>query len=175
VAWLQEGAFEEHASIAAFARTICELLALGAPPALLRRTNEALADEIAHAEASFAWLAALSVSLEPGDLPEATAPFHRGGELVRDVFRGGCVGETLAAHRAAEHAAASRDPALAAFFTRISEDEARHAALAFDTVKWLVAREPTLVPVLVGEARAGDRGSVVTPLLDWLLSQISAS
>ena len=52
-------AVEEHASIAAFARTICQLMALGAPARLLADTQRALGDEIEHATSCLSWVEAL--------------------------------------------------------------------------------------------------------------------
>lgn len=140
-----KASLEEHASVAAFARTICELMALGAPSSLLKKTQAALADEIAHAEACFAWLAALEgKARSAGPLEAAVAPLRSGPELaanlLRDVFVGGCLGQTLAACRAAEHAMAADAPqSLRLFFDQVANDEARHAALAFETVRWLLS------------------------------------
>ena len=141
---LSRAAFEEHASIAAFARTICQLLALGAPAWLVEKTQRALADEIAHATRTFEWVERLGGgALGPGPLPEAVAPLSSDvADFARDVFRGGCVGETLAAHEAAENADLAPLAALRAYYTQIAADEARHAALAFETAAWLRARFP---------------------------------
>jgi hypothetical protein len=134
-----EAALEEHASIAAFARTLCELMALGAPLGLLRETEEALADEIRHA----------AMSLERtggtfGALPAATAPLARDVEaLFRDVFRGGAIGETRAAMLAERQWLETGDP----FYETIAIDEARHAALAFKTLRWLLDTHPELARV----------------------------
>jgi hypothetical protein len=174
---LRAAAFEEHASVAAFARAICELVALGAPSWLVGATSEALADEVRHAEATFTWYAAVSGdALAPGALAEATAPL-RSGEgareaLLRDVFRGGCVGETLAACRAAERAQ-DAPGGLSAFYTQIAEDEARHAALAFRTALWL-RDEGSLAGVLDDEmarfhaAATPDERATMAPLLATL-------
>ena len=51
-AWTTD-ALAEHASIAAFARFVLHLLAVGAPPGLLRDAQQALADEIDHAARTF--------------------------------------------------------------------------------------------------------------------------
>ena len=44
----------EHASVAAFARFTLHLMSLGAPAALVERSNAALADETLHAKLAFA-------------------------------------------------------------------------------------------------------------------------
>ncbi len=150
---------EEHASIASFARTICQLVALGATPRLVEETQRALHDEIVHARACFAWLSHLGgADLGPARFPEAVAPFVGFGDaevvaedLLRDVVRGGCIGETLAAAEAAEHAASAEHPALAELFDGIAEDEARHAALAFETARWLLSAFPRTRGVLDAE------------------------
>ena len=166
---LARGAQEEHASVAAFARTMCELVALGAPEALVGRTHAALGDEIRHAREAFALASALGGSpVGPGPLPEAVAPLRAGPSLTRellaDVLAGGCVGEALAAARAAERAEDPTLPAdVRAFYTRIAEDEARHAALAFETARFLVDREPSLadeVARVVAGLGVGARGIV---------------
>ncbi|MFO0669477.1 MAG: ferritin-like domain-containing protein [Polyangiaceae bacterium] len=151
---LVRSALEEHASIAAFARTICCLMALGAPEALLTKTAAALADEIRHARDAFALASALGgAPVGPGPLPEAVAPLGEDAGFARallsDVLRGGCVGESIAAARALARANDETYPSdVRAFYSRIADDEARHAALAFETARFLVGRDPTLVDVV---------------------------
>jgi hypothetical protein len=164
-AWTQyfaRAAAEEHASVAAFARTICQLMALGAPLDLLARTQQALADEIEHTRGSLAWLRRLdrADAQGPSDalgvLPEAVAPIADAAlgldalarALVVDVIHGGCVGETLAAEAMLQRAAQAPDPELATWLERVADDEARHAALAFETVAWLVTQRPELAAVV---------------------------
>ena len=50
----------------------------------------------------------------------------------------GCVGEGVSAAIAGFAAEACSDPATAALLRRIAADEARHAALAWRTLRWLV-------------------------------------
>ncbi len=159
-------ALDEHASIAAFARTLVELLALGAPPALISETQAALADEIRHARLCFALARAAGAHVEPGPFPEAltafAAPEALVGSLARSVFRGGCLGETHAAVDAATRAQEARGAELRAFYREIADDEARHAALAWKTLRWLHAREPGVVAGIVREELglvAGSEGS----------------
>lgn len=176
-------AAEEHASIGAFARTIVELIALGAPPELLRETQEALADEIRHAELAFALARAAGSPREPGLFPAATAPFSSpdtlAADLARSVLRGGCFGETEAAIRLLERAFAVKSAPssgaateeLTAFYTDLSRDEARHAALAFRTIGWLLKAFPREVaPVVAGVTVPTAVASIVAPILAALLS-----
>lgn len=148
-------ALEEHASVAAFARTIASLLALGAPRHLVEKTSRALHDEIRHAEE--AW-----VDSGPGPLPAAIAPFPSFASLpaalVVDVFRGGCLGETRASARA-----------LARGDREIAEDEARHAALAFETALWLASHFEGARSALDRELAACDDRELA-PLLGLLAS-----
>jgi len=186
LAWrdtLARAAFEEHASVPAFARTLCQLVALGAPSWLVEKTQRALADEIVHARRTFAWAGALGgEAVGPGTLLEAVAPFPGSStleglaaELLRDVFRGGCIGETLAAHDAHEKSLTAPLAELRAYYTGIAADEARHAALAFETVLWLVATFPALRSALdeeriaLGSAAPGDR-AIVEPLIATVLA-----
>ncbi len=181
VAQLVTDALAEHASVAAFARTLCELLALGAPAWLIDKTQRALADEIVHARDTLAFATHLGTDIAPGTLSAAVAPFPGAGDadtlaaaLLSDVFRGGCIGETLAAHDVAARALTAPLPELRALYTRIAEDEARHAALAYETAQWLVCTFPTLRPVLKREkARlltsiTNEQRALVAPLLAML-------
>jgi hypothetical protein len=160
-------ALDEHASIAAFARTLVELLALGAPPALISETQAALADEIRHARLCFALARAAGAHVEPGPFPEALTPFAAPealvGSLARSVFRGGCLGETHAAVDAATRAQEARGAELRAFYREIADDEARHAALAWKTLRWLHARDPSVVAAIVREELGLVTGSEDSP------------
>jgi hypothetical protein len=136
--WLAD-ALAEHASIASFARATLELLAVGAPPALIADTQRASLDEIEHARATFALAARYGAAVEPDALPIA-APRDGGlARVARDVLLEGCIGETIAALHAARAAAACDDAEIAAMLQRIADDEARHAALAWRTLAWATA------------------------------------
>lgn len=142
---------EEHASIAAFARTTCELMALGAPLSLLRETARALADEVEHTERTLAWATRITgKSVTIAALPAAAAPLREGPTqveaLFRDVFRGGAVGETLAAALADEESLRGPEE-MREHYRVLADDEARHAALAFTTLRWLLDTHPTLAAV----------------------------
>lgn len=179
VAALVDVAREEHASIAAFARTISELMALGAPTWLLGETQAALADEIRHTEMALDLVERASGERPVlGRLHAAVAPLRSGetaaADLVRDVFRGGAVGETLAAAHAEGEREGTADEALRAFYDATVRDESRHAALAFKTLRWLVATFPALESVLrqertrFAEGASFEARALVTPLFEVL-------
>jgi hypothetical protein len=132
-------ALAEHASIASFARATLELMAVGAPADLLTRCQQAGLDEVDHARRCFALAAAYGgPAVGPGPLP-ALAP--RATDLVRlavDTFSEGCAGETVAALVAERSARDCDHPAVVESLLVIADDEARHAALAWATVRWAV-------------------------------------
>jgi hypothetical protein len=136
-AWLRDAQLE-HASAAAFGRFILQLLAVGAPADLVRRAAEAAADEVRHAELCFALAARyLGTAPSPAPLPldgafdSAALP-----AIVADVIAEGCVGETIAALIAARQLEGAEDDAVIGALSRIAEDEARHAELAWAFVRW---------------------------------------
>ena len=139
--WARAAQFE-HASVASFARFSLELLALGAPAALLARAHRAALDEIAHAELAFGLAASFGgEDLGPGRLPLAPESEAITPEAVaRATFRDGCVAETLAALEARRDLATARTERERAALERIADDEEDHAELAFATLAWLVAR-----------------------------------
>jgi len=135
-------ALMEHASIAAFARFSLQLLSLGAPAELIELTTSAMADETKHAQACFAIASTLNGSaVGPGRLAiERSLDESSLEEIVLNTIREGCVGETVAAIEAREAAEYTTDPALRSLLLVISDDEARHAELAYRFVKWALAQ-----------------------------------
>jgi hypothetical protein len=135
--WL-EAARMEHASVASFARLTLELLAVGAPPELLAASTQAAQDEVRHAQTCFG-LATLfgAPDLGPGPLVLDTA--GRTPTLLAiaaAAAREGCVWETTAALEAHVAAAECRLPAVQEALERIADDEASHADLAWQIVRW---------------------------------------
>jgi hypothetical protein len=63
---------------------------------------------------------------------------------VRAAVLEGCIDETLAAHEAACLATLAEDPQVVRVLERIASDEARHAALAWKFVAWVLERRPDL-------------------------------
>jgi hypothetical protein len=129
----------EHASIAAFARFSLQLLALGAPPELLVRSQTAMADETHHARLAFALASAyLERPVGPGSLDMSGALGDISvEEALRTVIMEGCVGETVAAMEAKEALTYVTDPSLRYVFGEIARDESQHALLAWRAVGWL--------------------------------------
>jgi hypothetical protein len=130
----------EHASVASFARLTLELLAVGAPPDLLTRAQQAGVDEVRHAQICFSLAQSYggrAIGPGPlavdGSLRAPTLP-----ELAAAAAREGCVWETAAALEASVIATQARDPVLAVLLRGIADDEARHAELAWDLVRWAV-------------------------------------
>ncbi|WP_434426699.1 ferritin-like domain-containing protein [Nannocystis pusilla] len=131
----------EHASVASFAAVTLDLMTLGAPPDLLAEAQRAALDEIEHAR--FAWSLASLWSgrpLGPGPLALDGLPLrHVLEDIVETLVRDGCVGETLGAAEAQLGAELAAHPVLAARLADIAGDETRHAALAWRTLRWLLA------------------------------------
>jgi hypothetical protein len=137
-AWTQ-AALLEHASVPAFARVLLDLVALGAPSELVARTTAALADEVSHARACFALASAYAGHpVGPGPLGVPTRPAPTLAQLAVETFREGCVGETLAVGLAAAQLRVATDPAVRVVLQAIVRDEAEHAALAWDIVRWAI-------------------------------------
>jgi len=135
-AWLADAA-AEHASVAAFSRVVVELMAVGAPPALLEDTLRAAADEVRHAQACYGMASRFTSAIHgPGPLPSATPRASTLVQVAVDAFLEGCVGETTAALVAERGAALAQDPHTQEVLAGIAKDEAEHAALAWRTVKW---------------------------------------
>ncbi|MES1183683.1 MAG: ferritin-like domain-containing protein [Myxococcales bacterium] len=137
----QHQAEMEHASVAAFARFVLELLSLGAPPELVTAATSALADETDHAKLCYAVASSYAERpLGPAqlDVTGALADLSLQGIVTRAVLEG-CVGETLAAIEASEAASHASDSTLGRVLARIAEDEARHAELSWRFLRWVLA------------------------------------
>jgi hypothetical protein len=168
-------ALMEHASIAAFARFSLQLLSLGAAPDLVERSTSAMADETKHARACFAVASQYAgTPVGPGRLAvESSLDEMSLEQIVINTIREGCVGETVAAIEAREAAEHAKDPALRELLLVISEDETRHAELAFCFVQWALAQgDATLERAVRAELAAL---SEETPLPSTLGAQQTAS
>jgi len=140
VAYWEEVAQLEHASVASFGRVALELMRFGAPSDLVRRAHEAALDEVRHAELAFGLVSALrGVTVGPGPLPlpDGLPLASTLAEVAEGVVREGCIGETLAAADAVARLRGA-DGAVADVLATIADDEARHAGLAWAMLRWLV-------------------------------------
>lgn len=137
--WLDQAA-SEHASVASFNRFALQLLALGAPASLVTAAVEAALDEVRHAELCYGLASRYAEQrVGPGKLPLPSEAIAVDPVTVAlETLREGCLGESLASELAREASEYVRDPAIAVSLTRIAEDEARHAELAWRAVAWLV-------------------------------------
>lgn len=139
-AWAMDGLIE-HASVAAFSRFAAELLAFGAPAALVDGAHRAARDEIRHARLAFG----LASAYAGRRIAPAGFPFPGHVPLTPDLAtlaaattREGAVGETVVALLAAQALETASDPAVRYFLDVIARDEARHADLAWRSVRWMV-------------------------------------
>ncbi len=138
--WRVAGLYE-HASIASFARFTLDLMVHDAPPELLLAAQKAAADEIRHARMCFGLAAAYGEPVEPAklELPDSSLPLSQSlVQLAVDTAKEGCIGETLAAVRAAEQLARAKDPAVRTVLATLVKDEGEHAELAWRTLRWAV-------------------------------------
>ncbi len=187
--WLEDARME-HASIAAFARAMLELMAMGAPPDLLLGAAEAGADEVEHARLCLGVAAKLDGrAFEPSPLPGLPSRVQGPSEadwirFARDTFVEGCVGETIATLIATRAARVCEDPLSRSVLERIAADETRHAALAWRTIAWVLevsgeARVPVELALLelagvMYEAAQRDGSEGHLPDADPLAEQLAA-
>jgi hypothetical protein len=144
--WRENGR-TEHASVAAFARLTLDLMALGAPPALVAAANRDALDEIRHAELCFSLARAIDGEDEsPAAFPEAqrarTLPGTRTlalAALAVDSLVDGALHEGVSARVIARLAKRCEEPQIRAVLKEIAADEGRHAAHGWDVVRWCLA------------------------------------
>jgi hypothetical protein len=164
----------EHASVASFARVSLQLLALGAPPALIEAVHRAALDEIEHARLCYALAERRGAPrVGPGPLAVDRAPFATSmASFVRDTFLDGCVAETLAA---IDLRTREGDEVERSAFERMADDEERHAELAWRMLAWAIRSDPSARTELrraIGEVSADDPviQSIVLPCSEALLA-----
>lgn len=153
-AWV-EAARAEHASVAAFARLTLDLMALGAPLSLLAKVSRAGADEVKHAEICLqraVQLGAIDPSLDRFPFAEPIIPRVDPVATAIACVREGCLGETVGACLAEIAAARSTDRQSRAVLEQLARDEARHAALSWEIVAWLIEIGGDRVRAAVTEA-----------------------
>lgn len=136
--WLQDG-LAEHASVASFARVSLELMALGAPPELLAAVHGAALDEIDHAQRCFALASAYAQRPLGAGALQSPGPRPMSFEsLACETFLEACVGESAATLQAMRQRRNAAHPRVIETLTRIIDDEAKHAAIAWKTVSWAI-------------------------------------
>ncbi len=164
-----ERAAEECASVPAFLQLAQELFELGAPRALVARALAAAREELGHTRATVG-LAELFgdgalVIAPPRWEPRPSLPRPLAlCRLVAETWLDGCLNEGLASAIAAAEAQATRVDEVAEVSRLLAWEEAGHAALAADILRWVASVEPALVrsqrvPASFGRAPSTADGS----------------
>lgn len=169
--WRENGR-TEHASVAAFARLTLDLVALGAPPELVRSANEDAIDEIRHTELCFALARSIDGLAEsPGAFPEASRArtligprTARLAQLAVDSLVDGALHEGVSARIIAKLARRAADPVVRETLKEIAADEGRHARHGWDVVKFCLAEGGAPVAHALEAARRALPVSMRTPM-----------
>jgi hypothetical protein len=149
--WLARAAFLEAASVGAFRALGRDLAGLGAPRRLVRAAARAARDERRHARTMGAIARRYGAS---PPAPEARAGASDTLEaLAAHNAAEGCVRETFGALMAAWQAEVAGDRELRSAMARISAEEARHAALAWQIDAWARRRLAPAARARVDHAR----------------------
>lgn len=169
--WRENGR-TEHASVAAFAKLTLDLLALGAPPALIAGAQKDALDEIRHAELCFSLARGLDCEAHsPAAFRGAEKVAHLSptrtlalAELAVDSLIDGALHEGVSARIIAKLARRCEVPAIQAILKEIAADEGRHAAHGWDVVEWCVSEgNGPVASALMGALRALPE-EMITPL-----------
>ena len=142
-AWRENGR-TEHASVAAFANLTLDLLALGAPEALIRAAQEDALDEIRHTRACFSLARDLDgEDQSPGPFPQLQGWSFRTrfrriklARLAVESLIDGALHEGVSAAVIAKLATRTTIPGIASILRGLAADEGRHAAHGWDVVEW---------------------------------------
>ncbi len=137
-----EIAIAEHASIAEFHRAALELLRFGAPDSLVAGAQRAAMDEARHARRAFELASAYAgeqISAGPLSLPAHVSLAGSLAELAATTLADGCGAETCSVWLYTRLARQVDDPLVRAVMEGIVRDEARHAALAWEVVRWAIS------------------------------------
>jgi hypothetical protein len=140
----------EHASVAAFARFVLHLMTLAAPPDLIRAAIRAMDDEVEHARLCFGLARRFTGEANgPGRMDLSRLLVHRDTpeSILRAAIAEGCIEETISARCAAVALERTVDDGIRTALTRIVDDEARHADLAWQFVTWMLDAYPELTSV----------------------------
>lgn len=171
--WRENGR-TEHASVAAFARLTLDLVALGAPPALVASAQRDALDEIRHAELCFSLAHAIDGAVtSPAAFPAAAGAPRSSrirslalAELAVSSLVDGALNEGVSARIVARLAKRCEDAGIRAVLREIAADEGRHAAHGWDVVRFCLAEGGAPVAhALVGAARVlpPSLGSTLAP------------
>ena len=68
--------------------------------------------------------------------------------LARTTLEEGAIGETLAVLLASEQLRVATDSSIQSFFKQVVEDEAQHAELAWETLRWCLQQDQSVRQVL---------------------------
>ena len=136
----------EYASVGAFARLTLDLMALGAPPALVRTAQNDALDEIRHAELCFSVARTLDGrARSPGRFPKVypspRLPLPRPLALAVVAVESlidGALHEGISARLISATLRRCEDPAIREMLRGILSDEGRHAAHGWRVVEWCV-------------------------------------
>lgn len=131
----------EATAVIAFRRLEAELVAFGAPAALIERARRAIGDEIEHTDA-MVWLAARAGGSVRKITHEALPLRSMFDVALENAVEGG-VRETFGAAVALHQARRARDGVTRGIFARIAEEEREHAELATDLEGWFAERLTT--------------------------------
>ena len=138
--WLKTAQME-HASVASFHQFALDLMRFGASPELLIRTNKAILDEVAHAKAAFAITEGLlGQPVSPSEFHMNIQPTVNVSDFATKVALEGAINETIAVVLASLQRAKCTDFAIQQFLSDVIREEAEHAELAWDTLRWLVTK-----------------------------------
>jgi hypothetical protein len=138
-AYLASMAFEEDASVLAFARMRAELEGLGAPASLLGAASRAAKDETRHARTMTRLATARGAVVARARVRRA--PARGAAAIAAENAAEGCVRETYGALVARWQSLHAGSAELRRAFARIAAEEASHAALSWAVARWI---EPQL-------------------------------
>jgi len=167
LSWRLE-ACDHHAAIAASARFVVQLLAVGAPVKLVAAAQRTGDDELTHTGLCLAMASAYAgrpITLGAHQADFAIESYDDPVAIAVETVRTGCVGETVRAALATAAAQQATDPAVRRVFVRIAADETRHAGLAWRYLKWTLHQRPD--PALL-EATAATFDAQLSRLHDRL-------
>jgi len=140
----------EHASIASFHQFGLELMRFAAPRDLLLATQEAILDEIRHAQLAFGLASSL---LEKNVAPTSLSMQIEGSESLQEfalkTLKEGAVGESIAVVLAATQRCYAKEAAICDFLDQVIIDESKHAELAWETLRWCLKQDSSLAEVLL--------------------------